>query len=301
MLNTQPSSLLQYLPAIYREEPFLGHFLLAFEKLLFGRDDDVPAAGETKGPLTVAQDLARDRTVDRNLAGAPLALERTIAALANYFDPYRTPDEFLPWLASWTAFSLRADLDSDKQRDFIANVISRYRWRGTKKNLEDLLKIFTIGTPRVEDIAPATCTAGFIHGTTLTVGGIVTGIWSTGQLVSGGTTAAGTYVVKQRHGAVGGAGDYDVSISQNVAAASLAGHYAMHCFSVIVTLPEPTHGEKPELIAEVRQRQFAITRALVEFEKPAHTYCDLQFDFHSMQVGITSHVGLDTLLGTDHA
>ena len=34
-----PSGLLQYLPAIYREDPFLGQFLLAFEKILLGRDD----------------------------------------------------------------------------------------------------------------------------------------------------------------------------------------------------------------------------------------------------------------------
>ena len=42
-----PSELLQYLPAIYSEEPFLGQFLLAFEKILLGRDDSpagVPSA-----------------------------------------------------------------------------------------------------------------------------------------------------------------------------------------------------------------------------------------------------------------
>ena len=37
-----PSSLQQYLPAIYREHPFLGQFLLAFEKILLGLRDEVP-------------------------------------------------------------------------------------------------------------------------------------------------------------------------------------------------------------------------------------------------------------------
>jgi phage tail-like protein len=133
MADTQPSSLLQYLPAIYREDPFLGGFLLAFEKLLFGLDDGV--------------DLPATR------AAYPRAgLEQTVAAIATFFDPYKTPEDFLPWLASWTAFSLRADLATEKQRHFLANIISLYRRRGTKENLVDLLKIFTIGKPTVTEI-----------------------------------------------------------------------------------------------------------------------------------------------------
>jgi phage tail-like protein len=118
MADTRPSSLLQYLPAIYHEEPFLGRFLLAFELLLLGRDDAIQLKG---------------------LRG----LEQTVAGIATYFDPYRAQEDFLAWLASWTAFSLRFDLDVAKQRDFIANIIPLYRCRGTKSNLEKLLQIFT--------------------------------------------------------------------------------------------------------------------------------------------------------------
>jgi phage tail-like protein len=75
-----------------------------------------------------------------------------VAGIARYFDPHQTPEDFLPWLASWTAFSLRADLTPEKQRDFLANIISLYHRRGTKENLVDLLKIFTIGTPTVTEI-----------------------------------------------------------------------------------------------------------------------------------------------------
>ena len=131
MANSQQSSLLQYLPAIYRdrEEPFLGDFLLAFEQLLFGLDDGARATG------------------------APPALEQTIAGIASYFDPEQTPSNFLSWLASWTAFSLRADLTSQKQREFLANIISLYRYRGTKKNLVDLLTIFSITPTVTEEMA----------------------------------------------------------------------------------------------------------------------------------------------------
>jgi phage tail-like protein len=127
----QPSSLLEYLPAIYQEEidqetgqpdAFLGQFLLAFERVLIGED----------GPSPEYQ-----------------SLEAMIANIATLFDPQQTPDEFLPWLASWTAFSMRADLDFDQQRDFLSKIIQLYSWRGTKKNMIELLAIFTKGKPKI--------------------------------------------------------------------------------------------------------------------------------------------------------
>jgi phage tail-like protein len=269
MLATQSSSLLQYLPAIYREEPFLGHFLLAFEKLLFGRDDGLPA------------------------------LERTIAGIATYFvplatddHPRQTPDDFVPWLASWTAFSLRADLSLDKQRAFIANVISLYRNRGTKQNLVELLSIFTVGEPTVEEVVSGTTSAGSISGTTLTIGGTITGAWAPGQLVSGGTTEADTYIERQLTGAGGGAGTYQVSVSQTVATASLAGDF-VHCFSVKLTLERA--------LPEAQQRQIAIARALIELEKPAHTNFELYPEFSGMQIGVYSTIGKDTQIGSGQA
>ncbi len=126
------SSLLQYLPAIYQQDPFLGQFLLAFEKILLGGSDEIPFP---------------DVGVDFPHEG----LEETIADLSTYFDPRKAPDEFLPWLANWTAFTLRSDLQPDRQREFIANILQFYRWRGTKENLRNLLSIFTIGLPTVTE------------------------------------------------------------------------------------------------------------------------------------------------------
>jgi phage tail-like protein len=295
MANTQRNSLLQYLPALYQEEPFLGNFLLAFEKLLFGHDDKVPQTGFLPASEAEAQEVVRDHTVDRLLSSAPLALERTIAGIVTYFDPLQTPKDFLPWLASWTAFSLRADLSPKKQREFLAKIISLYRRRGTKQNLVDLLSIFTraLPEPTVEEVVSGTTTAGSIRDTTLTVGGTITGAWAPGQLVSGGTTAAGTYLVRQLTGATGGAGTYQVSVSQTVATASLAGDYAVHFFSVKLTLDRA----RPE----VQLRQIAIARALIELEKPAHTNFALHPEFSGMQIGVYSHVGVDTQLGSGQA
>ncbi len=122
------SALLDYLPAIYREDPFVGRFLLAFEKLLLGRGDGV------------------------TLDGRPVVgLEEVIAGLAGLFDPSGTPEEFLAWLSNWTAFTLRADLSPKQQRDFTARVIQLYRMRGTKRSLQELLGIFVVGVPTISE------------------------------------------------------------------------------------------------------------------------------------------------------
>ena len=125
-----PSELLQYLPAIYSEEPFLGQFLLAFEKILLGRDDS---------PDGAASDL------DLN----PKGLEQIIDGLATLYDPWNTPDEFLPWLSKWTALSLRADMTLAQQRKFIEQVIQLYERRGTQDNLLRLLELFLTATPTI--------------------------------------------------------------------------------------------------------------------------------------------------------
>jgi phage tail-like protein len=106
------SSYLDYLPAIFRQEPFAGRFLLAFETVLSG-------------------------------AGGQPGLETTIGGLADYFDPVTTKAEFLPWLAGWVTLSLRADWDEQTQRSFIAQIVPLYRLRGTRAGLLRMLALYT--------------------------------------------------------------------------------------------------------------------------------------------------------------
>lgn len=130
-----PSRFMDYLPDIYQEDEFLGQFLLAFEKVLLGIDDTTPFP------------QPRD-----DIKFQPKGLEKIIANVADLFEPHKTPKDFLPWLASWAAFTLRADLPPSQQRDFIAQIIPLYRRRGTKENLLKLLKIFTLTEPKIEEI-----------------------------------------------------------------------------------------------------------------------------------------------------
>lgn len=134
------SRYLDYLPAIFRTPPedrqasVLGQFLRAFEDVLTGTGDPT-----NPGLAEVIGGIAPDVTGQRRLAG-----------LYRYFEPgtglestARTPTAFLDWLAGWVALSLRADLDEETQREFIAKAVSLYRLRGTPKGLAAVLGIYT--------------------------------------------------------------------------------------------------------------------------------------------------------------
>jgi phage tail-like protein len=64
---------------------------------------------------------------------------------------------------------------------------------------------------------------------------------------------------------------------------------APHYFRVTVTIPNPD----PATL----QRQNQIIRALIDQEKPAHTAYDYYPIHTTMQIGVHSQVGVDTLLG----
>ena len=121
------SQLLDHLPAIYRNDPFLSRGILAFERVLLSRIDNEAIYFPEQG------------------------LEEKIEGLATLFDPQQTPVDFLNWLAGWTALSLRGDLPEQTQRRFIANAIQNYRFRGTRASLQNLLEIFLVGTPIVTE------------------------------------------------------------------------------------------------------------------------------------------------------
>jgi phage tail-like protein len=195
---TEPApSLINYLPAIYRSDPLTNQLLSAFEAILIGSPND-------------------DKFPSR-----PIGIENTIAQIDRLFDPDQTPEDFLPWLSSWTAFSLRADLSIPAQREFIAKVVSLYRRRGTKKNLQDLLTIFTQNIPEITETETPFC--------------------------------------------------FRVKIRLSGAPADAT-------------------------------RQLEIIRALIDLEKPAHTYYFLNAEYPSLQIrpltDNPAQIGVNTILGT---
>src|SRR2546426_181130 len=78
-------------------------------------------------------------------------------------------------------------------------------------------------------------------------------------------------------------------LEQTIAAHALVGGSVPHHFHVTVAMAAPDPARA------LRQRQ--IVTALVNLEKPAHTYYDLTITFSTMQIGVRSTIGVDTLLG----
>lgn len=148
---------LQYLPAVFQGEikdanvPFTVRYLKIFEKIISSVDD-----GELDGRkgivelLDIIADLFHPRfsflfeTEEKRFL--PPLTSGTRALLARYFgydvDVDEFLDEFLKWLAGWTALVLKDDWDLSKKREIIARIIPLYRMRGTKRGLEEYLKIY---------------------------------------------------------------------------------------------------------------------------------------------------------------
>jgi phage tail-like protein len=102
---------LQYLPAIYQSDDFMGRFLMLFESFW--------------GPI-----------------------EQQIDNIPYYLDPDMAPPDFVPWLASWLDLSFDQHWSEEKRRRLLRRIASLYRKRGTKAGLQEYLEIFSGG--RVE-------------------------------------------------------------------------------------------------------------------------------------------------------
>ncbi|MEG3936186.1 phage tail protein [Microcoleus sp. T3_B1] len=124
--SSRVSSYLEYLPASQQADPFLGRFLLAFERILSGLSSPEP----------------QDPFLKQH------GLEEEINRIHTYFNPATKEDsdkaqsEFLPWLAGWVALSLRDEWTEETKRQFIRQIVPLYRRRGTKAGLEKILQLY---------------------------------------------------------------------------------------------------------------------------------------------------------------
>jgi len=111
-MTSRYSSYLQYLPAIYRDDDFVGRFLCVFEDIL-------------------------------------KPLEEVIDNLAHYFDPGTAPQTFVPWLASWVGLVMDERMPEMKRHELIKSIAELYRWRGTRRGLSEYLRIYTGVMPQI--------------------------------------------------------------------------------------------------------------------------------------------------------
>ncbi|HEX2643889.1 MAG TPA: phage tail protein [Thermoanaerobaculia bacterium] len=234
--TTRLSRYLDDLPALYRtparggRPDFLGRFLLAFEQVLTGVGDvDKPGLEERLDGITDdAGNLLR-------------------AGSHRYFEPgpdlpegERAPAEFLDWLSSWVALTMRGDWTDGERRRILAEIVPSYRRRGTRDGLQRILSAFT--GLSIESITIS-------------------------ELLS----------------------PMQLGVSATVGKDTVVGGSAPHYFLVDALVPASD-------VADLSRKK-SILRAILDLEKPAHTFYDLRIQVPTMQVGVTSRVGVETVLG----
>ena len=84
--------------------------------------------------------------------------------------------------------------------------------------------------------------------------------------------------------------DFQIRVHSTIGVDTQIGGSAPHFFHVSVTMPNPD----PATL----QRQRQIATALIDLQKPAHTDYELDIVFNTMQIGVRSTIGVDTLLGS---
>lgn len=244
MSDLTSSKYVQYLPRIYHKgyeqsdfEYFLGRFLKAFEQVLTG----IP--GE-EGEKTVG-------------------IEALIDRLDQYFDPSRTPAQFLPWLAGWVGMELEEGIEfygeednaekntapsqilplystrSSVNRSMIEKIVQLYKKRGTWEGLMEYLQVY----------------AG--EETTITIS---------------------EFEEAARIGSIG-------SVGVN----TMVGYTRPCFFSVHMLIPAHSRS--------ILENKVRTIRKVIEKEKPFYTNYILNIEVPSMRVGVYSRVGRETLLG----
>lgn len=114
-LSERPrSGLLNYLPAMYATDEFMGRFLCIFE--------------DTLKPL---QQLADN--------------------LHYYFNPLIAPADMIPWLATWVNLVLDESWSLEQRRQLIHNAADLYSRRGTKRGLVEYLKLYSGIEPEITE------------------------------------------------------------------------------------------------------------------------------------------------------
>lgn len=103
---------LNYLPELYHEDDFTNRFLMLFDSFW--------------------------KPISQQIDHVPY-----------YFDPYLTPPEFLPWLASWFGLDFFDGLPEARKRDLLAKIFPIYARKGTRQALVTCLKMFTGGEVQI--------------------------------------------------------------------------------------------------------------------------------------------------------
>lgn len=168
MIQNPESSYMKLLPSIFHEtaledkRPFIESYLKIFKKILSGIDDGELGGRKGLGEiLDIVPELFHPRFSflfeGTNGKFLPPLEDQQLDSIQRYFGSKSWSgkqtndflDEFLTWLASWMALVLNEDWTLERKREAIARIIPIYRMRGTKKGIEEFLRIYVGGDVKV--------------------------------------------------------------------------------------------------------------------------------------------------------
>ncbi len=146
------SPYIKYLPGIFHSDSsgkpggFLGEYLKIFEGFLSGREDALLGSEKVR------------------------SLKDWVSDYPKYLDPATVPlnpnaatesgkSEFLSYLASWVGLSLDQNWSLEKRRQWLGRIVPLYKKRGTRRGLEEYLRMFIGNNVSVEEPS-----GGFIIG-----------------------------------------------------------------------------------------------------------------------------------------
>jgi phage tail-like protein len=99
--------------------------------------------GELLPGVYLEDSLAQRFTEGLDTVLAPVFV--TLDCLDAYLDPWLTPRDFLPWLASWVGIELDETWPESRQRTMVAATARLHSARGTHRGLVEYLQLLTGG------------------------------------------------------------------------------------------------------------------------------------------------------------
>jgi phage tail-like protein len=93
--------------------------------------------------------MTRGLTEGLDTVLAPVFL--TLDCLEAYVSPGQTPEDFIPWLASWVGVTVADSWSAERKRDVVATAVRRHRDRGTRHGLKAQVELLTDGEVEIHD------------------------------------------------------------------------------------------------------------------------------------------------------
>lgn len=75
----------------------------------------------------------------------------TLDCFPSYLDPRLAPADFANWLATWVGVAVDENWSLRRQRDVIVAAVELYSWRGTRRGIAELVKLYVGVEPTVSD------------------------------------------------------------------------------------------------------------------------------------------------------